>query len=104
MRSIVFAVTLSLLVPAAGSYAAQFAVKPGAPNQVVFTSKATTETFKGKTDRLQGRIDFDPAGIGDSVTVRLEVDLTGSRHRYRQAQPDHARRLPRNQEIPARRF
>ena len=77
MRIILFAATLSLLVPAVDSFAAQFTVKPGAPSQVVFTSKATTETFQGKTDRLQGRIDFDPAGIGDSVTVHLEVDLAG---------------------------
>ena len=56
-------------------YAAEFVITPGQPNQVVFTSKATAETFQGKTDRMTGRIDLDPASIGDSVAVHIEVDL-----------------------------
>jgi polyisoprenoid-binding protein YceI len=55
--------------------AAEFVVKAGAPNKVVFISKAATETFDGKTDRIEGRIVVDPASVGDSVTVQLEVDL-----------------------------
>lgn len=56
--------------------AAQFVVKGGPPNEVVFTSKATSETFQGKTDHMEGSITVDPAQVGDSVTVHIEVDLT----------------------------
>ncbi len=60
---------------ATSAHAAEFVVKAGAPNRVVFTSKAATETFQGKTDKIAGRIVVDPAAIGDSVIVQLEVDL-----------------------------
>lgn len=78
--------TLALLLafgtPAA---AATFAVHPGGDTKVVFTSKAPTETFEGKTNRMDGTLQLDPATVGDSVTVHLEVDLasldTGSKLR-----------------------
>jgi polyisoprenoid-binding protein YceI len=73
MRYLLYTVTA--LLAATPALAARFAVKAGAPNQVVFVSKAATETFEGKTDRLSGIIDVDPAGVGDSVTVHLEVDM-----------------------------
>lgn len=60
---------------ATSACAAEFVVKPGAPNKVVFVSKAATETFDGKTDKISGRIGVDPASIGDSVTVQLDVDM-----------------------------
>jgi polyisoprenoid-binding protein YceI len=63
------------LVAATPSYAARFVVTAGPPNQVVFISKAATETFEGKTDRIYGTIALDPAGVGDSLTVRVEVDM-----------------------------
>jgi polyisoprenoid-binding protein YceI len=66
------AAALSVATP---SFAARFALKAGAPNQVVFVSKAATETFQGKTDRITGSIDVDPAAVGDSVTVHFEVDM-----------------------------
>lgn len=66
---------VGVLLISTASSAAEFAVKPGAPNKVVFVSKAATETFEGKTDKLKGTIMVDPAGVGDSVTVRLEVDM-----------------------------
>ena len=51
------------------------------------------ETFEGKTDRLEGRIDLDPAAIGDSVTVHLECDLasldTGSKLRNKHMRENH---------------
>ena len=52
-----------------------FVVKPGSPNQVVFTSKATAESFQGKTDRMNGHISFDPSSMTDSITVLIEVDM-----------------------------
>ena len=82
-----------LLAGAASARAATFVVKPGAGTQVVFTSKATTETFEGKTDKMEGRIDVDPAAVGDSVTVHLEVDLasldTGSKMRNKHMRENH---------------
>jgi polyisoprenoid-binding protein YceI len=42
---------------------------------VIFTSQATTETFQGKTDKVQGRIVLDPARVADSVLVHIEVDM-----------------------------
>jgi polyisoprenoid-binding protein YceI len=84
---------LTLASGVATARAATFVVKPGAGTRVVFTSKATTETFEGKTDRLEGRIDLDPAAIGDSVTVHLECDLasldTGSKLRNRHMRENH---------------
>ncbi|MGE5175519.1 MAG: YceI family protein [Hyphomicrobiales bacterium] len=63
------------LIAATAAPAAQFTVRPGAGNKVVFTSKAPLETFQGKTDRIEGEITADPEDLGDSATVRLEVDL-----------------------------
>jgi len=63
------------LLVATPSFAARFALKAGAPNQVVFVSKAATETFEGKTDQIAGSIDVDPAAVGDSVTVHFEVAM-----------------------------
>jgi polyisoprenoid-binding protein YceI len=57
------------------AHSAEYVVKAGDPNQVVFTSKATAETFQGKTTQLSGRIVVDPAAVGDSILVHLEVDL-----------------------------
>lgn len=68
-------VLILALVLASPVSAAEFVVKPGAPNKVVFTSKAATETFSGKTDRMSGSIVVDPAAVGDSVAVRIAVDL-----------------------------
>jgi polyisoprenoid-binding protein YceI len=63
MKSLSLAVTLLCITAVA--HAAVFVVKPGNPNQVVFTSRATTETFQGKTDKVQGRIVLDPARVAN---------------------------------------
>jgi polyisoprenoid-binding protein YceI len=69
------AVAIVSLVLAANVHAAQFVVKPGSPNEVVFTSRAASESFQGRTNQISGTIVVDPAAIGDSVAVRIEVDL-----------------------------
>ena len=71
LRVLIIALTVASPVPAA-----EFAVTPGTPNKVVFTSKAATESFDGKTSQMSGRIVVDPAAVGDSITVRIVVDLT----------------------------
>lgn len=70
------ALTFAVILSAASAQAAVFLVKAGAPNQVVFVSKAPTETFEGKTNRIVGRIVVDAVDVVDTVVVRLEVDLS----------------------------
>jgi polyisoprenoid-binding protein YceI len=55
--------------------AADFVVKPGGENKVVFVSKATVESFEGKTNKIEGHLVLDPASVVDSAAVHLEVDL-----------------------------
>jgi polyisoprenoid-binding protein YceI len=74
MRSSFILLALAVLLPVAVR-AADFVIKPGAPNQVVFTSKATAETFQGKSDQIQGRVSIPPDSLADSMTVYVEVDM-----------------------------
>lgn len=73
--------------------AAEFVVRPGNDNRVVFVSTATMETFEGKTNRMEGRLAVDPAAVGDSIAVHLEVDLasldTGISKRNRHMKSEH---------------
>lgn len=84
---------VALVVCAASARAATFVVKPGKSTEVVFTSRAPTETLEGRTDRMEGRLDVDPSGVGDSVTVHFEVDLasldTGSKMRNKHMRENH---------------
>jgi polyisoprenoid-binding protein YceI len=72
----VFASLLALSLFVSGANAAQFVVKGGAPNEVVFTSKAASESFQGRTSTMTGSITANPVQLGDSVAVHIEVDLT----------------------------
>jgi polyisoprenoid-binding protein YceI len=60
---------------------------------VKFISKAATETFEGKTDKIEGHITFDPANPVDSVMVQLDVDMksldTGLGKRNTHMQENH---------------
>jgi polyisoprenoid-binding protein YceI len=58
------------------TYGATFAITPGVENKVVFASRATLENFQGKTNQVSGSITFDSLAIGDSVSTRIEVDLS----------------------------
>lgn len=84
---------LLLALGAAPVRSAEFAIRPGGGNKVVFLSKATMESFKGKTDKMEGRIVLDPAAANDSVTVHVEVDLasldTGIRKRNQDMRENH---------------
>ena len=77
VRQVVLTVlALSAGVPAIHAQATEFNIEPGKDkNLLVVTSKATLETFQGKTKQVSGSLSFDPADLGDSVTVRVEVDL-----------------------------
>jgi len=84
------ALVLTIAVPA---LATEYRVKPGAPNKVVFVSKAATESFEGKTDKIEGTLIFDPASAVDSVAVQLTVDMksldTGIGKRNTHMQENH---------------
>jgi polyisoprenoid-binding protein YceI len=86
-------VALAALAFAGSASAATFTVRPGGDTKVVFTSKAPVETFEGRTDRMQGTITVDPARVGDSVTVHLEVDMasldTGKKLRNKHMRENH---------------
>ena len=91
MRS--FVLLLFALAAPSAVVADDFAVTPGKPNQVVFTSKAPVETFEGKTSKLSGTIRVNPASVGDSVSVELHVDLasldTGIEKRNQHMRENH---------------
>ena len=94
MSTRAWSVALAALAFLAGSAAAgTFSVRPGGDTKVVFTSKAPVETFEGRTDQMQGTITVDPAAVGDSITVHLEVDLasldTGKKLRNRHMRENH---------------
>jgi len=93
MRFRFLALAALALLPVGGARAAVFSVKPGKDSKVVFTSKAPTETFQGKTDRMQGSLTLDPSALGDSISVHLEVDLasltTGKKLRDEHMREDH---------------
>ena len=74
-RWILAVMATTVVVSVAAARAADFVVRPGGDNRVVFVSKATMETFEGKTNRMDGRLTVDPAAVGDSIVVHLEVDL-----------------------------
>jgi polyisoprenoid-binding protein YceI len=75
-RRHVWAVILySLVLTTSSANATSFFVRAGGENKVVFVSKASMESFEGKTNKLEGTIDVDPAQVGDSAAVHFEVDL-----------------------------
>lgn len=86
-------ISLAAVLVSTPVHGAEFVVKAGPPNQVVFISKAATETFEGKTDRIDGRIVVDPASVEDTVVVRLEVDMasldTGIGERNKHMKKNH---------------
>jgi len=93
MRLRILALAAFALLSTEATHAAVFAVKPGKDSKVVFTSQAPTETFQGKTDRMQGTLTLDPTTVGDSITVHLEVDLasldTGKKMRNQHMRENH---------------
>jgi polyisoprenoid-binding protein YceI len=93
MRLRILALTALALLFTDATRAAVFAVKPGKDCKVVFTSKAPTESFQGKTDRMEGALTLEPSAVGDSITVHLEVDLaslsTGKKMRDEHMRENH---------------
>jgi polyisoprenoid-binding protein YceI len=73
--------------------AGDFVVTPGGENKVVFISHAPVESFEGKTSKIEGHLILDPASVGDSIGVHLEVDLasldTGIAKRNKHMRENH---------------
>jgi polyisoprenoid-binding protein YceI len=89
-----FAAVLGMALAATGmARAADYQVHPGGACKVVFVSKAPTETFEGKTNKMEGVLTLDPTAVGDSIHVHLEVDLvsldTGIGKRNQLMRRDH---------------
>ena len=67
---------LCLLSVSASGAPVRLEVRPGSDGtEIVFASKAPMESFEGRTKQIQGVILLDPAALGDSIEVRIEVDL-----------------------------
>ena len=66
---------IAIGVMARSALATEFRVHTGKESRVVFASKAAMEQFEGKTNSLEGMIEIDPAALGDTASVRFEVDL-----------------------------
>jgi polyisoprenoid-binding protein YceI len=92
-RWILAVVATAAMASAGAARAAEFVVHPGNDNRVVFVSTATMETFEGKTNRMEGHLTVNPAAIGDSIAVHLEVDLasldTGIAKRNQHMKSEH---------------
>lgn len=61
---------------AVAAQGADYVIKPGGKNKVNFLSKATMESFEGKTDKIEGTLSVADGALGDSITVTVTVDLT----------------------------
>jgi polyisoprenoid-binding protein YceI len=51
-------------------------VKGGEENVVCFESRATMECFDGRSKSVWGSLSLDPAALGDSLSMLIEVDVT----------------------------
>jgi polyisoprenoid-binding protein YceI len=82
-----------LVAGARAACAGEFVIRPGGENKVVFVSKAMMESIEGRTKQMEGRLVLDPANLGDTVSVHLEVDLasldTGIGRRNKHMRENH---------------
>ena len=70
----ILAVFAASVLPASAA-PLKFIVKPGAPNEVKFTSVAQMETIVGKTTAIQGWLTADPDDLGVPVAAEFTVDM-----------------------------
>ena len=76
MRSKRVVITVSFVLAAASVRAERFEIDPAdKANLVRFESKAPMESFDGRTHRVSGYINLDPAAIGDSVDAFVQVEM-----------------------------
>jgi polyisoprenoid-binding protein YceI len=65
----------AIVIPPDRAAGEDFAIEPGKPNLVTFQSKATLETFEGKTRQVSGAVRVTLGNLEDSVDVLVDVDL-----------------------------
>ncbi len=91
-RPLLLAASLAL-AGAGPATAARFTIEGGEGCLVRFESKAAVESFDGRTDRVSGWIECDPAALGDSARFEVAVDLasldTGIALRNRHMRENH---------------
>lgn len=75
MRYIGWLALLLVAGTARSGQAADFRIHPGTPSRVEFVSKAPMETVTGRTQQVSGEVRLEPDSLGDSLQVRVEVDL-----------------------------
>ncbi len=46
-----------------------------AESEVVFESKAKKESFEGRTRKVEGHVEVDPAALGNRIDFSIQVDL-----------------------------
>ncbi len=66
---------LTVITFAIPTHAERFVIAAGDESRVQFESHAPLESFTGKTTAVSGVIECDPAALGDSITVVVEVDM-----------------------------
>ncbi len=65
-----------VLVPGSAPRTERFTVRPDETgNRVEFVAHATLETFRGTTNAVEGYVEIIPGDVGDTLTVRLRVDM-----------------------------
>lgn len=74
LRSFLFLI-LALAGAARAATAADATWRIGDGSEVAFTSKASLETFDGRTQVVHGEVTCDPGDLSGPLTLRVEVDL-----------------------------
>lgn len=70
-----FLCTALLLAPSAATAARWEVVGREGPTEVVFHSKATMESFDGRTRAVEGWIELEPGALAEGVAWNVGVDL-----------------------------
>ena len=87
------ALTILLILLAAACARAERWQVAAQGGEVVFTSKAPLETFKGRTELIRGWIDWDPADLTAPLDGEIVVDLasldTGKNKRNEHMRENH---------------
>ncbi len=86
------ALVLALILLPTVAHGARWTAVP-ASSEVVFTSHAPLETFKGRTHGVTGWVDFDPDNLMGPLAWEISVDLasldTGKKKRNRHMRENH---------------
>jgi len=86
------ACALALLL-AAPAVAERWEIAEDGGSEIVFTSKAPLESFKGRTKQVSGWVDFDPGDLAGPLSFEVAVDMasfdTGKKKRNQHMRDNH---------------